>query len=38
MPPRALAPAPAHQQLALVLDQLGLSEQMVCNDAALDRT
>lgn len=38
MPPRALAPAPAYQQLALVLDQLGLSEQMICNDAALDRT
>ena len=38
MPPRAVAPAPAYQQLALVLDQLGLSEQMVCNDAALDRT
>ena len=33
MPPRALAPAPAYQQLALVLDQLGLSEQVVCNDA-----
>jgi hypothetical protein len=32
MPPRALAPAHAYQQLALVLDQLGLSEQMVCND------
>lgn len=29
MPPRALAPAPAYQQLALVLDQLGLFEQMV---------
>lgn len=28
MPPRALAPAPAYQQLALVLDQLGLSAQV----------
>lgn len=35
MPPRALAPASAYQQLALVLDQLGLSEQMVCNDTGL---
>ena len=33
MPPRALAPAPAYQQLALVLDQLGLSEQMVREDS-----
>ena len=33
MPPRALAPAPAYQQLALVLDQLGLSEQIVGKDA-----
>ena len=32
MPPQALSPAPAYQQLALVLDQLGFSEQMVCND------
>jgi hypothetical protein len=32
MPPQALAPAPAYEQLALVLDQLGLSQQMVCND------
>lgn len=32
MPPSALAPAPAYQQLALVLAQLGLSEQMVGKD------
>lgn len=33
MPPRALAPAPAYQQLALVLEQLGLSEQMMRDDS-----
>ena len=33
MPPRALTPTPAYQQLALVLDQLGLSEQIVGKDA-----
>ncbi len=38
MPPRALAPAPAYQQLALVLDQLGLSEQVLSTDAGSDRS
>lgn len=33
MPPRALAPAAAYQQLALVLNQLGLSEQVMSAEA-----
>lgn len=37
MPPQVLTRAQAYQQLALVLDQLGLSEQVVSTDADPDR-
>ena len=38
MPPRALTRAPAYQQLALVLDQLGHSEQMMRKDSSAERS